>query len=60
MRRRHLYGTRRVSIGAGALLGNALAGVFAWIAVNQLCRGFLVALLVFTVLNKLTMLEKQQ
>lgn len=60
MPRKHLYQPRSVSIEVEPLLGNAIAGALTRIAVDNLCRGFLVALLVFKILNVLTVIERQQ
>lgn len=57
---KRLNSSRKALIGLEPLIGNVVWGGVAWVAVAGHLHGFLAAILVFKVLNELTVIQYQQ
>jgi hypothetical protein len=51
---------RGIFLGREPLIGNALWSGVAWVAVDRHVYGFLAAIIVFKILNELTVIQYQQ
>ncbi len=60
MTKGRLYFYQRAFVDIEPLVGNALWGGVAWVAVSRHLYGFLAAMIVFKVLNELTVIQHRQ